>query len=144
MINRYSFMLNIIPLKWNQRLVSVFFYSIDFVMFCIFQRTFFTLNNNEQSMRLQCLGLTCKCYILWSGQLDDTRAGTRMYININSDKQKLFAHWSQMNYLVTGSTNSFPFSHCFMFSIMWLKRLFYKLNPFIWPMFLWFGDWPLL
>ena len=76
-------MLQIIPSKWNQKLVSVF------SVFCYvlhISPNFFTLNNNKQSMRLQCLGLTWKFYILWSPQLDNTQAGRWMYINIYNDK----------------------------------------------------------
>ena len=65
-------------------------------------------------MRLQCLCLTWKCYIVWSPQLDDTQAGRWMYININSLKQRLFGHWCKTHYLITGSTNSFPFSHIYI------------------------------
>ena len=53
-------------------------------------------------MRLRCLGRTWKCYILWLPQLDDTQAERWMYIDENTDKQKLYRHWSQMYNLVTG------------------------------------------
>ena len=56
-------------------------------------------------MRLQWLGLTWKCYIIWSTQLDDTQDGRWLYININTDKQKLYEQWSLNHYLITGSTN---------------------------------------
>ena len=68
-------------------------------------RNFSTLNNNEQNITLQCLGLTWKCYILWSTQLDGTEDGRWLYINENTHKQKVYAHWCKMHYLVTRSTN---------------------------------------
>ena len=68
-------MLNIIPLIWNKRLVSVVFHSIVLSKVLNISWNIFTLNNNEQIMILQCLGLTLICYILWSPQLDHTQSG---------------------------------------------------------------------